>query len=107
MQYYQEQIESLDNPSFQEIRSISNDSISDLSTEERNDLWRKLNRGIDLLDSHELMCQYLHSYGNMHEAKIHKALKGIAEIEGFTKENFILWTGDAVKGLHACVFLII
>jgi len=70
MQDYKNQIQNLNNPTFQKIRGIANKSILQLSKTERDELWGKLNRGVDLLDSHELMCQYLFSFGNMHEAKI-------------------------------------
>lgn len=75
MKQYNEQINSLKDPTFQQIRGIAVKSISHLSKSEKDKLWEKLNRGIELLDSHELMCQYLFSYGNMHEAKIRDAVK--------------------------------
>lgn len=70
MQDYINQIQTLSSPSFQQIRRIADKSLSHLSKVERDKLWEQLNHGVDLLDSHELMCQYLWSYGNMHEAKI-------------------------------------
>lgn len=75
MKQYTEQINSLKEPTFQQIRGIAVRSISHLSKLERDKLWEKLNHGVELLDSHELMCQYLFSYGNMHEAKIRDAVK--------------------------------
>lgn len=75
MKQYTEQINSLKEPTFQQIRGIAVSSISHLSKTERDKLWEKLNHGVELLDSHELMCQYLFSYGNMHEAKIRDAVK--------------------------------
>jgi superfamily II DNA helicase RecQ len=75
MKQYTEQINSLKEPTFQQIRGIAVRSISHLSKTERDKLWEKLNHGVELLDSHELMCQYLFSYGNMHEAKIRDAVK--------------------------------
>ncbi|GAF04645.1 DEAD/DEAH box helicase [Saccharicrinis fermentans] len=77
MEAYIKQIQELKAPTFQKIRQIAIDSISYLSKDERDELWCKLNHGVDLLDSHELMCQFLRSFGNMHEAKIHEALKVI------------------------------
>jgi superfamily II DNA helicase RecQ len=75
MKEYNEQINNLNEPSFQKIRNIAINSISHLSENERTILWRKLNHGLEILDSHELMCQYLLSYGNMHEAKIRDVVK--------------------------------
>jgi len=76
MQQYITQIQNLSKPTFQKIRTVAKESINHLSKLERNQLWEDLNHGVDLLDSHELMCQYLFAYGNMHEAKIHEALRG-------------------------------
>lgn len=77
MQQYITQIQALIDPTFQKVREIANKSIGHLSKTERDDLWKQLNRGVDLLGSHELMCQYLWSFGNMHEAKIYEALSGL------------------------------
>ena len=77
MREYVNRIQSLPNPTFQQIRKISNESLSHFSKSERDTFWQNLNQGVDLLDSHELMCQYIFSYGNMHEAKIQKALSAI------------------------------
>ncbi len=74
---YVNKIQSLPSPTFQQIRKIANDSLSHLARTERDQIWRNLNQGVDLLDSHELMCQYIFSYGNMHEAKINTALSSI------------------------------
>jgi superfamily II DNA helicase RecQ len=77
MQQYIDEIHSLSNPSFQQIRKIAVNRLSHLTSDERTSLWRDLNHGVDLLDSHDLMCQYISSYGNMHEAKIQRALSSI------------------------------
>lgn len=77
MQKYIENIEQLVEPTFQQIRTLADKSISHLSKNDRDELWTKLNHGVDLLDSHELMCQYLWSFGNMHEGKIIDALTGL------------------------------
>lgn len=75
MRKYIKDIQSLDTPSFQQIRKVASKSISHLKKSERDNLWEKLKHGVELLDSHELLCQYLFSYGNMHEAKIKGAVK--------------------------------
>lgn len=76
---YTENIQSLKNPTFQKIRQIAKQSLSHLSKGERDVLWKSLNRGVELLDSNELMCQYLSSYGNMHQAKIQDAVSKLPE----------------------------
>ncbi|WP_139856325.1 DEAD/DEAH box helicase [Aequorivita sinensis] len=75
MENYIEVISSLSKPSFQEIRQIANDSISHVTRSERDRLWKELKRGTALLNSHEHMCQYLWSFGNMHQAKLMDAYK--------------------------------
>jgi superfamily II DNA helicase RecQ len=77
MQQYIDEIDSLSSPSFQQIRKIADKSLSHLTKDERDKLWSDLNQGVDLLTTHELMCQYIFSYGNMHEAKIKTALSSI------------------------------
>jgi hypothetical protein len=77
MHTYIDEINSLDQPSFQQIRKIADKSLSHLTKDERTELWSNLNQGVDLLTTHELMCQYIFSYGNMHEAKITRALSSI------------------------------
>ena len=63
-------IETLKNPSFQAIRTLANNSISHLPKSERDRLWSELSRGVALLNTHEHLCQYLWSFGNMHQAKL-------------------------------------
>ncbi len=77
MQQYINEITSLSKPSFQQIRKIAKTSLSHLDRNKRDELWRNLNQGVELLNSHELMCQYIFSYGNMHEAKINTALSSV------------------------------
>lgn len=60
---------------FSNIRKLANDELNQLSKSEKDKLWDKLDRGIALLDSHELLCQYLWSFGNMHQAKLLDAFK--------------------------------
>lgn len=75
MQNYIEIVKKIKAPTFQQIRKIADNSLYHLTKSERDKLWRELNHGVDLLESHELMCQYLWSFGNMHEAKIQDAIK--------------------------------
>lgn len=77
MQHYIDEIASLSNPSFQQIRKISYQYLQNFTASEQANLWSDLKQGVDLLTTHELMCQYIYSYGNMHEAKIKAALSSI------------------------------
>jgi len=77
MDKYTENIASLADPSFQQIRRLADASIGHLPREKRDELYNLLRRGVVPLNTHELLCQYLWSYGNMHESKIYTALEKI------------------------------
>ncbi len=77
MESYVEHIKSLSRPAFQEIRKVAVREQMKLSKEIRDQLHGQLRRGVSLLESHEHLCQYLFSFGNMHQAKILDALNRI------------------------------
>jgi superfamily II DNA helicase RecQ len=76
---YQRHISSLAIPSFDAIRRVAVTEINKLSESVKNDLWRQLNRGTAILETHEQMCQYLFSFGNMHQAKLLDAFKKLPQ----------------------------
>ncbi len=90
-QSYISNIKSLKTPTFQRIRNIAKASISDLSQENRNALHDDLNHGIKLLNTHEQMCQYLCSFGNMHEKKIHYVVEKLPKELFDSEYNIIDW----------------
>lgn len=104
MREYANRIQSLSNPTFQQIRKISNESLSHFSKSERDRFWLNLNQGVDLLDSHELMCQYIFSYGNMHEAKIQKALSSISNPKEVFKTDIAIIDWGCGQGLATVCF---
>ncbi len=79
MPNYNQQIAELDSPTFSKIRDIARNCISHIPKNKRDKLWGELGRGVALLDSHEHLCQYLHSYGKMHQAKLLDAFKQLPE----------------------------
>lgn len=91
MQNYIEKVKNLQTPTFQQIRNVANSELLHLTNEEKDELWRKLNRGVDLLNSNELMCQYLWSFGNMHEARIHEVCKYLPKNVFNNKIEIIDW----------------
>ena len=101
---YLNRIQSLSNPTFQQIRKISNESLSHYSKNERDTFWQNLNQGVDLLDSHELMCQYIFSYGNMHEAKIQKALSSIQNPKDVFNTDLAIVDWGCGQGLATVCF---
>lgn len=104
MREYANRIQSLPNPTFQQIRRISNESLSHFSKSERDTFWQNLNQGVDLLDSHELMCQYIFSYGNMHEAKIQKALSSIQNPKDVFNTDLAIVDWGCGQGLATVCF---
>ena len=102
MHEYTEQIKSLDNPSFQQIRLIAINSISKINRPDQDILYSELNRGEAVLRTHEQMCKYLFSYGNMHEAKIQEALNGINKKEFEDEFDIIDW--GCGQGIATIVF---
>ncbi|MEE3483410.1 MAG: DEAD/DEAH box helicase [Bacteroidales bacterium] len=71
---YESKIYELYQPTFQDIRDVAMSEIRPLSDERRNELYNSLVRGTALLNTNEQMCQYLWSFGNMHEAKMKEVL---------------------------------
>jgi superfamily II DNA helicase RecQ len=82
---YGAKISSLNNPSFDAIRTIAIDEIAHLTDQQRTTLWKELDRGTALLQTHEHMCQYLRSYGNMHKAKLLDVYKRLPK-DAYEKE---------------------
>lgn len=105
MKEYSKAIQGLENPTFQLIRRIAHNSLSHLTRLERDNLWENLNQGVDLLESHELMCQYIYSYGNMHEAKIKTALSSIRNPKEVFNESIAIIDWGCGQGLGTvCYF---
>lgn len=75
MQSYINSINQLKDPSFEKIKEIACNEIFSFSKNERDVFWSQLNRGLALLDTHEQLCQYLYSFGDMHQAKLQDAFK--------------------------------
>lgn len=75
MENYIRQIKELNNPSFSEIRRIAIREILDYDTGTRNTFWQELQNGVAILETHQHLCQYLYSYGNMHQAKLFDAFQ--------------------------------
>ena len=72
---YALKIKNTINLSFDKIRSIAVKYCNDLSPQKRDELYEKLRRGVDIIDSEALMYAYLYSYGQMHQAKLNYAFQ--------------------------------
>ena len=78
--------------------------LYDLTKDERDKLWSDLNQGVDLLTTHELMCQYIFSYGNMHEAKIKTALSSIRNPQEVFNTDIAIVDWGCGQGLATVCF---
>ncbi|MGJ1417793.1 DEAD/DEAH box helicase [Sphingobacterium multivorum] len=70
MQNYENSLNGLTRVDFNAIRNISVREIQRLDQEEKDRLWSELERGVLILDSDEHLCQYMFSFGPMHQAKL-------------------------------------
>ncbi len=103
MHDYTNKIQNLKNPTFQKIRKIAVNSISHLSKSERDKLWEETDHGKKVLDTHELLCQYLWSFGNMHEAKIKDAVSHLPK--QIFNSNFEVVDWGCGQGIGTVCFL--
>lgn len=103
MERYISQIEKLESPTFQVIRNLSHQSIDYLLKDQENELWKSLDHGVNLLNSHEQLCEYLWAFGNMHEAKIHKAIRQIPD--NVLKGEFDIIDWGCGQGMASMAFL--
>ncbi len=71
---YDDVIWSIKNISFNKIRAIANDFVSELTENEKDELWKILKRGIALLRTDAELKYYLYAYGKMHQQKMNVAL---------------------------------
>jgi len=99
---YESKVRSITNLSFDAIRKIAADEIAPLTKAERDKLWSELNRGTALLQTNKHMCQYLFSFGRMHQAKLLDAYKRIPK-EAFENEIEIIDWGCG-QGLGTVIF---
>ena len=104
MDNYYNEISQLQNPTFQQIRKIAENTLSHLTRSERDELHRQLNHGVNLLTSNELLCQYIFAYGNMHEAKINKALISIQNPKEVFNNNLVIIDWGCGQGLATVCF---
>jgi len=67
------------NVDFNSIRSIAVGQILRLDQLKKDSLWRELDRGIAILNTNEHLCQYMFSYGSMHQAKLLDAFANLPD----------------------------
>lgn len=101
---YNKNIRSLANPTFQKIRNIAMDELRSLPDTVRNELYERIEHGVKILETHEELCQYLWSFGNMHEAKVRHAVQKIS-YDVFNDNEFEVIDWGCGQGLASvCLF---
>ena len=101
MNDYNEDIQTLQNPTFQKIVGIVREY---LPLEMRAKPWSFINHGVDLLQTeNELNC-YLSAYGSMHEAKIKTALFSIHNPQQVFSNDLAIVDWGCGQGLATVCF---
>lgn len=84
---YAYKLKYMENPTFDKVRALSTKFYWELPQELQDELYEKLHRGIDVLDTEPLMLTYLYAFGPMHQAKLNYAFDKLSE--DFPKQSEI------------------
>ncbi len=76
---YERDIYELPSRSFSDIRDISVKFMQRLDDGDKDELFEKLNHGVDILTTNEQLHAYMYCFGLMHEAKLRKAFSETPE----------------------------
>lgn len=101
---YKELINSIQDISFDKIRNLSVQQISQLSPQESDRVYNNLSHGVKLLETDEELCMYLRSYGKMHQAKIKKTCEYLP-LQEFGSKSFHIVDWGCGQGIAAICFL--
>jgi hypothetical protein len=103
MEKYTQQIQSLTNLIFQQIRQIAKENCgcNHCSTCKP---WAVLNHGVDLLDTNEKLCKYLCAYGEMHEEKMQRAFLAINNQQNIFNQDITIIDWGCGQGLATVCF---
>lgn len=106
MTTYELKILNLNIPSFDKIRSIAYKQLkANFSHQEIEDMFGELKRGTSVIDREELLWNYLYSFGNKHQAKIHAALSKIRELAEIVGSDYSIIDWGCGQGLATvCMF---
>ena len=74
---YALQVEYATNINFDEIKRIAKFFVMQLPEAVQNKIYNELDRGVNIIDSEPQLNMYLHSFGNMHQAKMRQAFSNI------------------------------
>ena len=79
MANYDDIIKGITQPSFNAFYEKAKLELRNFAASKRDEIFMQLERGIAQLSTHEQLCQYLYSYGNMHQAKLLDAFKMVPD----------------------------
>ena len=74
---YALQVECATNINFDDIKRIAKFFVMQLPEAVQNKIYNDLDRGVNIIDSEPQLNMYLHSFGNMHQAKMRQAFSNI------------------------------
>ncbi len=74
---YALQVEYAANINFDDIKKIAKFFVMQLPEAVQNKIYNELDRGVNIIDSEPQLNMYLHSFGNMHQAKMRQAFSNI------------------------------
>lgn len=76
---YAYKLQHIDNPTFDDVQRLARNFIKDLPQPMVDEIYDDLNRGVDQLTTEPQMLVYLHSFGNMHQAKLNRAFEQLPD----------------------------
>ena len=104
-QFYIQQIQSLTIPTFQQILKIAKNSCGiSCPGKQMCKPWQALGHGVSLLDTHENLCKYLCSYGDMHEEKMSFAFNAIKQPQTIFNQDITIIDWGCGQGLATLCF---
>jgi hypothetical protein len=77
---------------FNNIRNLATSEVKKLTQTKSDNVYRKLERGVKIIDSQDLLYMYLYSYGKKHKLKLDDAYAVmVKELEALKNVNIIDW----------------
>lgn len=101
---YSIRISKIEHPYFNSIRQLSVDYIMSLSEDQKDELWEKLNHGLDIYEEEELLYHYMYSFGQMHKAKLKTAFDVFVQSK-LSQETIEIIDYGCGQGMATTVFL--
>lgn len=106
MEEYNHRILNLKPLSFMQIQNVAKElcGTTHCPSKENCKPWASINHGVTPLDSHEKLCKYLCSYGDMHEEKVRIALETIQNPQNTFNRDLTIIDWGCGQGLATICF---